>query len=69
MEQTIAGVEGFFFEGWAVTGKEQPVGDFLTQQFDGTQRGELLAEGGVGRVDGFGEDEPDTCLLYTSRCV
>src|ERR1700735_1382771 len=60
-EQTIAGVQCFFLEGWAVTGKEQPVGDFLAQQFDGMKRGELAAE---GRVDGFGEDEPDAIVLW-----
>lgn len=64
VEQQFAGVERFFFKGWAVTGKEQPVGDFVAQQFDGAERAELLAERGIGGVDDFGEDKPDAVVLW-----
>jgi len=63
VKQTIAGVKGFLLETWAVTWKEHPVGDFLAQQFYAMKRGALAAEGRIGWVDGFGEDEPDAIVL------
>lgn len=57
-EQKIAGVEGLGFEGCAVGGNEKPVVDFAGEKLDGTERGELAAEGSIGGVGGFGEYEP-----------
>jgi len=63
MQEAIAGVQCFLLKGGAVTGNDQPVGDFVAQHFDGTKRGELATEGFIRRVDGFREDEPDTVIL------
>lgn len=45
------------------------MGDFVAQQFDAAERGKLPAEGGIGGVDCFCEDEPDAVVLRRFEAV
>ena len=55
-EEEVAGVERFRLEGGAVGGDEEPVVDFVAEELDAAEGGEVGAEGWVVGEGGFGED-------------
>jgi hypothetical protein len=62
-EEQITGVEGFGFEGGAVTGNEQPMVNLIAEQFNATQGWKVAAQGAVGGVGGLGENEPEAVVM------
>ena len=62
-------MEGFGFEGGAVGGDEEPVGDFAAEEVDAAEGGEFAAEVWVVGADAFGEDQPEAVVLGVLRTV
>jgi ATP-dependent Clp protease ATP-binding subunit ClpC len=61
-EQKIAGMECLRLKGWAVTGDDEPVADFISQELDGTEGRKFAAKFWIFGVGAFGKNEPNAVV-------
>ena len=61
-EQKIAGMKSLELKAGAVTGDDEPVADFISQELDGTEGRKFTAKSRICGVGALGKNEPNAVV-------